>query len=269
MKKAVKSAIETLAPAGVQRKIWRAYNRITNHGHRYECPLCGAHLKTLWPRGLSHPVLTKYDIIGGGYREQASCPVCGSTERERLVWLYLTHRTELGRRPLRLLHVAPEPQLSLRLQKLPGLDYLSADLYDDAVMVKMDITDIDYPDARFDAIICNHVLEHVPEDERAMRELHRALAPGGWAILQIPVSSQIQTSIEDPTIVSPQARERAFGQEDHVRIYARADYIARLGAAGFRVELFDWWEAGPEFGNPHNHYGLMPRETLFIARKQA
>ncbi len=266
MRKAIKSVIETVAPASVQKKIWRTYNRVANRGDRYECPLCGAHLKSLWPRGLTHPVLTQYDIIGGGYREQASCPVCGSTERERLVWLYIVRRTDLARRPARLLHVAPEPQLGMVLQRLPHLDYLSADLYDENVMVKMDITKIDYPDASFDVIICNHVLEHVPEDELAMRELRRVLAPEGWAILQVPFSEKIQASIEDPTAVTPAARSRLFGQEDHVRIYARADYLSRLQRAGFHLQLFDWWTAGPQFGNPDNRYGLMPRETLFVAR---
>ena len=268
MKKVIKSVIENLTPASVQPQIWRRYNRITNRGDRYECPLCGAHLRTLWPRGLNHPVLTQYDIIGGGYREQASCPVCGSTERERLVWLYISHRTDLIHRPARLLHVAPEPQLGAVLRRLPHLDYLSADLYEEDVMVKMDITDIDYPDASFDAIICNHVLEHIPEDVRAMRELFRVLAPGGWAILQVPLSEKIQTSVEDPAIVTPEDRARVFGQEDHVRIYAKADYLSRLQAAGFQVIPFIWQEAGPEFGNPDNRYGLMPRETLFVASKK-
>jgi len=267
MKKAVKSLIETVTPAGVQSRIFRAYVRVSTRGDRYVCPLCGAHLKTLWPRGLDHPVLQEYDIIGGGYREHASCPICGSTERERLVWLYIEHRTDLLRRPARLLHVAPEPQLGAILRRQPHLDYLSADLYDEHVMVKMDITDIQYPDASFDAIICNHVLEHVPEDERAMQELFRVLAPGGWAILQVPLSEKIQTSIEDPAVVTPADRARVFGQEDHVRIYAREDYLARLMRAGFRVEPFAWWDAGPEFGGAGNRYGLMPRETLFVARK--
>jgi len=134
-------------------------------------------------------------------------------------------------------------------------------------MVKMDITDIQYPDASFDAIICNHVLEHVPDDRRAMRELYRVLKPGGWAILQVPYSEQITQSIEDPSITTPEARARVFGQEDHVRIYAKEDYLTRLEEAGFRMELLNWWEAGEDFGNPTNRYGLMPRETLFVGRK--
>ncbi len=267
MKSAIKSIIEKVVPQQAQAGLWRSYRRWTTRGDRYECPLCGAHLKTLWPRGLTHPVLEQYDIIGGGYREQASCPICGSTERERLVYLFIRHRTDLLQRPASLLHVAPEPQLGRILQASPQLDYLSADLYVENVMVRMDITDIQYPDASFDAIICNHVLEHVPGDRRAMRELYRVLKPGGWAILQVPYSERIAQSVEDPAIATPEARARVFGQEDHVRIYAKADYLARLAEAGFQVDSLRWWEEGPAFGNPDNHYGLMPREILFVARK--
>ena len=265
MKHVVKAFIERAMPDYMQARLWRAYRRWRTRGDRYECPLCGAHLKTLWPRGLSHPVLAQYDIIGGGYREHASCPICGSTERERLVYLYLRERSTLWGRPARVLHVAPEPQLGRMLQSLPQVQYVSADLYEEDVMVKMDITDIQYPDASFDVIICNHVLEHVLDDTRAMRELYRVLKPGGWAILQTPYSENIAVSIEDPTLTSPAERARVFGQEDHVRIYAREDYLSRLQDAGFRVELFRWWEEGAAFGNPNNRYGLMPREILFVA----
>ncbi len=267
MKHVVKSWIERALPERTQARLWRAYRHWRTRGDRYECPLCGAHLKTLWPRGLDHPVLARYDIIGGGYREHASCPICGSTERERLVYLYLREHTGLGRQPMRLLHVAPEPQLGRLLQGMALVDYLSADLYEEDVMVKMDVTDIQFPDASFDAIICNHVLEHVPDDTQAMREMYRVLKPGGWAILQVPYSELITTSLEDPTLSSPEERARVFGQEDHVRIYARDDYLRRLQDAGFRVTLFRWWEAGAAFGNPENRYGLMPREILFVAHR--
>ncbi len=267
MRHRLKSTLNRVLPVSAREAFWRAYRHWRTRGDRYECPLCGARVRTLWPRGLDHPVLQAYDIIGGGYREQASCPICGSTERERLVYLYLRQRSDLLTRPARVLHVAPEPQLARVLQGAPRLDYLSADLYQPDVMERMDITDIHHPDASFDAIICNHVLEHVLADRQAMRELFRVLKPGGWAALQVPFSDRITQSVEDPTITSPQARAQAFGQEDHVRIYARADYVARLEEAGFRVEQVRWWEEGADFGQPGNRYGLMPREVLFIAHR--
>ena len=106
----------------------------------------------------------------------------------------------------------------------PNIDYLSADLNSPSAMVKMDITNIKYEDNSFDVIICNHVLEHIPDDRKAMSELYRVLKPGGWAILQVPISLLLNKTYEDPTVTTPEEREKVFGQSDHVRIYAK-DYV--------------------------------------------
>jgi SAM-dependent methyltransferase len=151
------------------------------------------------------------------------------------LWLYLKERTPLLTEPLSLLHIAPETFLGRTLRALPNIDYLSGDLESPAAMVKMDITDIQYPDASFDVILCNHVLEHVPADRQAMRELYRVLKPGGWAILQVPIDESRAETLEDPTIVTPEARQQYYGQYDHVRLYGR-DYAERLSEVGFRVE---------------------------------
>ncbi len=133
-----------------------------------------------------------------------------------------------------MLHVAPESCLGERFRAHLGDGYLSADLCDDRAMVTMDITDIGYPDASFDVIYCSHVLEHVDDDRRAMRELHRVLRPGGWAIVLVPIIGD--RTFEDPRITDPREREAAFGQEDHVRRYG-PDVIDRLREPGFTVEV--------------------------------
>lgn len=133
-----------------------------------------------------------------------------------------------------MLHVAPEAKLAERLQSAPNLDYLSGDLDPTHAMVQMDLTDIQYPDNTFDAIYCSHVLEHIPDDRRAMRELYRVLKPGGWAIIHAPI--QRKTTIEDPSITTPQGRLRAYGQSDHVRSYGE-DYVDRLRESGFDVTI--------------------------------
>jgi predicted SAM-dependent methyltransferase len=111
--------------------------------------------------------------------------------------------------------------------------YITADLYKKA-MVRMDITDILYPDETFDIILCNHVLEHVTDDIKAMREFFRVLKKDGWAILLVPIADMDKT-YEDSSIVSEVDRLRAFGQGDHVRKYGR-DYIDRLRSVGFNVK---------------------------------
>ena len=119
---------------------------------------------------------------------------------------------------------------------MPLLSYVTADLSSSLANIRMDITDIPYKDESFDVVLCNHVLEHVVEDQKAMRELFRVLTQGGWAILNSPTDPRRAKTFEDPNITSPQDRERAFGQEDHVRIYG-GDYKERLKKAGFKVTV--------------------------------
>ncbi len=134
-------------------------------------------------------------------------------------------------------------------------------------MVKMDITKIQYPDHHFDAILCNHVLEHVDDDKRAMSELFRVLKPGGWAILQVPIALALQETYEDCSITSPTAREVAFGQSDHVRLYGN-DYTDKLQATGFIVNIFDWWTNESKlFGGKANQFGLIENESLCFAAR--
>ncbi len=172
--------------------------------------------------------------VGDIPRPNALCPVCGSFERHRLVWLFFRKHTNLfDQNPKSMLHIAPEPQIERKFKKIPNLRYLTADLFNPAAMVKMDITDIQYPDNSFDVIYCSHVLEHVPDDRAAIRELYRVLKSDGWAVLLIPIT--VERTLEDPSVSDPAERERLFGQEDHVRRYGR-DFRNRLEEAGFHVQ---------------------------------
>jgi SAM-dependent methyltransferase len=157
-----------------------------------------------------------------------------------------------------MLHVAPEPALSARLRRLPNLNYLSADLFDPKAMVKMDITDIRYPEHSFDLIYCSHVLEHVSDDRKALSEFWRVLKPGGKAILMVPILGEI--TFEDPSITDPVERERAYGQHDHVRSYGR-DFAQRVAEAGFEVTLHKPSSLAGE--TEIERMGLPPEETIF------
>lgn len=162
------------------------------------------------------------------------CPVCRSFQRPRLGWIYLVKENLLDPLPKRMLHIGPEPALGSRLLQLEGLDYISADLDDRKAMVKMDICDIQYPNNTFDLIYCSHVLEHVQDDRRAMREFWRVLKPEGRAIIMVPITAQ--ATIENLPITDPLERERLFGQFDHMRRYG-LDFEDRLEDAGFKVEI--------------------------------
>lgn len=212
--------------------------RFIHYGKHYYCPVCNSHTRHQKTLGFDFPVIVEKNIVGAGVRA-ALCPVCHSSDRIRLLYLFLRQKTNFFKDPLSLLHFAPEPSLQLIIEGQKNIQYLTADLYQENVMEKIDITSIPYPDHSFDVILCNHVLEHIPDDRKAMKELYRVLKPGGWAILQVPVSNTLETTFEDPGITSENDRERVFGQRDHVRIYGK-DYVDRLNQTGFMVEEFSW-----------------------------
>ena len=156
-------------------------------------------------------------------------------ERHRLVWAFFQRRTNLfDGRPKRVLHIAPESCFLHQLRKAFGSNYVTADLFNPTADHQWDVTAVPQPDESFDVIYCSHVLEHVPEDRKAMAEFHRLLKPGGWAVINVPVTEE--STFEDPSVTDPEERLRLFGQKDHVRRYGR-DYLDRLRAAGFQVEI--------------------------------
>jgi len=201
----------------------RPLKKMVFFGRRYYCPVCQSRVRRFW-------------TYGRVPRSRAWCPVCGALERHRLVWMFLQTGTDLlGPYPKKLLHIAPEKVLESKFRQVPVLDYLSGDLHDPRAMAKIDVTDIQYPDDSFDAILCSHVLEHVANDRQAIGEFYRVLKPNGFAVLMVPIVAK--ETFEDPTVTDPAERERLFGQQDHVRSYG-PDFKDRLERAGFSVMEF-------------------------------
>jgi predicted SAM-dependent methyltransferase len=153
-----------------------------------------------------------------------------------MIWLWMTRTTTLLEEHPRLLHIAPEVSLMRHFKRLYKSDnYLTADLESPLADMHFDVQSIPLADNSIDVIICNHLLEHVEDDRQAMRELHRVLRPGGWAVVLVPEDRARATTFEDDTITDPKLRTELFGQYDHRRVYGR-DYDERLRDAGFRVE---------------------------------
>jgi SAM-dependent methyltransferase len=213
------------------------------------CPICGtAHIQFL-PFGL-------------GGRRNARCPLCGSLERHRFLYLTLENRLKWLDKRLTLLHFAPEPCLRAALTERPNIDYRSVDLFDPKADIKADITKLPLPSDTADAIICSHVLEHIEDDRAALAELYRVLKPGGGAVLMVPLDPDRAATEEDARVTAPSERLKRFGHPYHVRICGR-DYPERYRAAGFTVETVESRAVSPF---QRRHYRLN-KAILHIARK--
>ena len=223
-------------------------------GNNIECPVCSRRFRKLLPYGRKPP------------RENALCPNCLSLERHRLLWIYLKEKTGLFTDQMEFLHIAPELCFIQRFEKLENLRYITADIESPLAKVKMDIHQIPFKEDSFDAVMCNHVMEHVENDLVAMREIYRVMKPGGWAILQVPfMGKDLEKTYEDPSIRSPADREKAYGQKDHVRIYGR-DYPVRLRKAGFDVAEDTFVMKLPEEQIRRN--ALPPKEIIYFCIKK-
>jgi len=262
-KKSVKAVLPPSMRIGVQKLYYR--------GKYFRCPLCGSSLRKLLDAGKPLPVLSLLDVVGG-YRPNDTCPVCWSHARTRLIGAFLervvfAHRAST---PNTILHFAPEQQIAALIKRRGShILYFPVDLHperyrDQADVIRADINELPWEANYFDLIICNHVLEHVPDDRKALNELYRVMHPQGFGIFQVPFSTRLEKTIEDPICSDPRERELRFGQKDHVRIYGR-DYPDRLQRAGFIAEVFD----------PVNQWGehviqllrLDPKEKIFFVRK--
>ena len=266
MQKSIRILLNPRILTKTYSKLTVILNRARYYGFRYRCPFCRAKLKLFLPSGRAFPVIQEKHIIGGGYRQNAICPICGSMDRERLLYLYLRYKTDIFKRPTRVMHIAPESKIKSFLRKKTNINYLTCDLNRRDVTMVTDLTNVSCLDNSFDAVICNHVLEHIIDDRKAMSELYRILKPGGWAILQVPISASLESTYEDFSILTPSERERVFGQADHVRIYAR-DYTQRLEQVGFSVDIFEWSAHNHYFGGKKNRFGLIEDEHVYCARK--
>ncbi len=224
-------------------------------GNNVECTVCHGHYSKFLPYG--------YTKLSS--RENALCPSCFSLERHRLLWLYLNDKTNFFTDKLKVLHIAPEQCFYKRFKAMSNLDYLTGDLESPIADIHFDIQEIPMEDNLFDVVICNHVLEHVEDDKKAMSEFYRVLKPGGFAILQVPQDINLDITHEDPSITNPDEREKHFLQKDHLRLYG-LDYADRLSAAGFQVkkDLF-----AKEFSDELiNKYRLPKDEIIYFNEKK-
>ena len=221
-------------------------------GDTYTDPIDGKSYRKFLPYGY------------GQQRPNVLAPGSLSLERHRLLWLYLQAETGFFTKHQKVLHIAPEQAFYYRFRKQKNIDYITLDLHSPLADIRADITNLPFEDDTFDVIFCNHVLEHVLDDKKAMQELFRVMKKGGFGVFQVPLDTNRTLTYEDATITNPKERALHFGQYDHVRIYGM-DYFSRLQAVGFRVETVDYaTKIAPEL---FEKYRLAKGEILPVCYK--
>lgn len=256
----MKNIIKKITPNFIL-EIYRKRNKKDDYnGNSVLCSICSSKFKKFGPNGL---------VV----RENARCHKCGSLERHRLLWKFLEEKENLFKdyKKIRILHFAPENFIYDYFLNQNNIEYIPCDLFpenfsfdDTSKIVKVDITKIPFEDNYFDFILCNHVLEHIPDDKLAMSELYRVMKKDGWGIFQVPINTKSKVTYEDFSITSPEGREKAFGQIDHVRLYG-LDYKEKLQNIGFEVEVDDYVNS---FSTKEIFkYGFMPSELIYRCKK--
>jgi predicted SAM-dependent methyltransferase len=285
--------VKGLVPTGVYRSFRTAYRGVDYvrrnvfireyqrcmaavKGVALECPVCGNRAGRFLPlnhqrppctgpagtdRNMNNAMIFEAETMNV---EQHFCPTCRAMDRDRLYALFIAGELKKtpASDPLSILDIAPSRPLRRFLRKTGRFNYRSADYVNDGVDDQVDIQSMPiYPDAKFDCLLCSHVLEHVPDDRKAMRELRRILKPGGWGIVMAPIILTLENTVEDPTVSDPQERLRRFGQEDHLRLYSKADFVARLQEAGFAVRQLDRQSFEP---GTFERSGISPGSVLYV-----
>lgn len=196
-------------------------------GNKFEDPIDGRGYRKLLPYGRVRT------------RKNALSPSTLSLERHRAVWVFMKESTEFFTSSSRMLHLAPEYCYIKRFKKLDNLDYVTGDLDSPWADHHFDVHSIPFDDSSFDILMANHLMEHVDDDRKVLREFYRVMKPGGWGILQVPIDWNNPDTEEDRSITDPSELERLYWQSDHLRLYGFEDYPNRLMEAGFEVEVVD------------------------------
>jgi len=223
----MKKILSKLIPDKIKKHYYELGREDALKGDNVYCNCCKKSFITFLP-------------FGHKKRPNALCPCCGSLERHRLIWFYLEKYTDVATKPAKLLHIAPEKIFFDKFNSLKNVDYVCGDLSPENYtyaknIIKLDITKLPFENNTFDIVFCSHVLEHIPDDVKAMKEIYRIMKPNAWAILQVPIDYKRETTYEDFSITTPEGREKAFGLSDHVRVYGK-DYSHKLEKSGFAVK---------------------------------
>jgi len=243
------------------------------HAGPHKCPVCEGRVRKLLDTGYGFEVLERLQVVGGLRRYADQCPICHSSSRERLIWFWLTQGGKGFRfaNDISIAHFAPEKGLTRAISNAAPANYIAYDFEPSRYrhlksVSQADLSGLPMQDDSVDLLVCNHVLEHVPDVSLALSEIKRVLQPGGTAILQVPIALKLDNSIELGLDSSEDERIRILGQDDHLRLFTESDYVAALEKAGLEVELFDAFNDNAQRAT---EWILDPFEKLYLCRKPA
>lgn len=245
------------------------------HTNRYYCPICKNKIFEFMRLSDDYVVMwDKYQFMHSIFCLETfnylhhHCPVCNSSDRNRLYALYFEIKSsDLQGADLKynFLDVAPDAELAKWFKKLRFINYRSVDLHMPGVDDNADITDMKiYESGQFDIILCSHVLEHIPDDRKAMAELYRVLKPGGFAIIMVPIALNLDDDFENPECTTEADRWKYFGQNDHVRMYSKRGFVNKLEKTGFRIKQLGVDSFGEEV---FEKYGINLKSILYVLEK--
>jgi predicted SAM-dependent methyltransferase len=250
-------------------------------GVKYKCPICQTHLRTFVSlRNIANGLFVRNLVIKGKHHkvedyetlniDQFLCPICGAQDKARLYALYFEQvlpklqKKFKASNKLRLVHFAPEGGLGEQLRSKPFIKYTSADLLRENVDRQEDLTHLSFKNNSIDMFICSHILEHIDEDEKAMRELFRTLKRGGTGIVMVPLLLTLPKTYYDPSIKKEADRLKHYGQADHVRVYSKKDFLLKLKKVGFFVKQYTIDQLGEK---SYKEYAITPQSVLYVVEK--
>lgn len=243
-----------------------------NKTELFDCPVCGcSHVKMNPLSTYYFEQWQKFQTVHNPFFIETMniryymCTKCSSFDRERLYALYFQQYLEGKNNKINLLDIAPSKALGLFLKNTAKISYRSMDLMMENVDDKLDITEMNiYADEQFDFFICSHVLEHIPNDIKAMQELYRVLKKGGKGIVMVPINLQLKETMEDLACTDEALRWKYFFQGDHIRMYAKENFVSRLSSVGFTVEQLDKNYFGEKI---FNKYAIYLTSVLYVVNK--
>jgi len=250
---------------GIIYKYLRFLRLFFYKGNNFFCPICKFKASKFLPYGKDYEAIKKFEIIGMGFRKNAICPNCFSKDRERLSYLFL--QKLISEKSInyssKIIHFSPESSLERNFFRKNFSNYFTADIIKNKSDFIIDLQNFNFEEKNFDLVICNHVLEHIEDDNIALKNIYSIIKPGGLAILQTPLSKIIDEDYTNPSVKTDNDRLNFYGQEDHVRIYSKKSLIQKIKKVGFEIKILQL----EDFFLQNESIGLIKDEEILFAKK--